>query len=150
MSDAYCNSPTEFYHDENNEPRFRGIKVRNLAALFCKEENHTEYTLEQFKEWLRKVAPEDDWKYISEWGIYEFDCIALKNKEILDYLFQLGLNPIYIYIDTLDSIERYEKGLMDKYKYKDKMLKEAKELHEVCKKYMTEEDIRKALVIRDL
>ena len=147
----YEYGPHEYYHNENIEPMFRGIKVRNLAEMFSNEENYWDYTLNQFKEWLKKKCPEEDWTYINEWGrLSQFDSIALENKDIFDYLFQLGMDPIYTYINCIGSIKGYEKNLKrDNQKYISESLQEAQELLEVCKKYMSYEDIIHSLDLKE-
>ncbi len=37
---------------------------RDLADLFMKEKEYYNYTLEEFKVWLKKTAPEEDWSDI--------------------------------------------------------------------------------------
>ncbi len=149
----YACGPHEYYHNENNEPMFRGIKVRNLAEMFSKEENYWDYTLEKFKEWLKRTCPEEDWTYINDWGrLSQFDSIDLNNKDIFDYLFQLGMDAKYTYISCISSIKGYEKELKEpiqKYNYFSELLQESNELLEVCKKYMSDEDINYALEIRE-
>jgi hypothetical protein len=152
----YKCGPYEYYHNENNEPMFRGIKVRNLAEMFSKEENYRDYTVEQFKEWLKRTCPEEDWIYINEWGRLDgFDCIALYNNQIYDYLFQLGLDPEYKYIECIHNIKIYEEKILkvdfeNKKGFIERMLNRYKELLEVCKKYMSDEDIKKALIVKDI
>jgi hypothetical protein len=145
--------PYEYYHNEDNEPMFRGIKVINLAEMFSKEEIYWDYTLEQFKDWLIRVTPTDDWTYIVDWGrLNEFDSISLSNKDIYNYIFQLGMSPIYTYISCISSIEGYERDIknpIQKYNYCSDLLQEAKDLLEVCKKYMSGEDVIYALELRE-
>ena len=100
--------------------------------MFIKEKDFHKYSLEQFKEWLRKAAPEDDWSEIKVWGmLYRFDSIALDNKEILEYLFQLGLNPKFIYSKNIDTIRSIEQGYRDPFSATPKTI--VLKLKEVCK-----------------
>lgn len=127
---------------------YKGHKVRDLSEMFIKEKDFHKYSLEQFKEWLRKAAPEDDWSEIKVWGmLYRFDSIALDNKEILEYLFQLGLNPKFIYSKNIDTIRSIEQGYRDPQyiEYEDEIIKDAKELVSICEKYMTDNDRELAL-----
>ena len=151
----YACGPHEYYHNENNEPMFRGIKVRNLAEMFSKEENYREYTLEMIKGWLRNTCPEEDWTYINIWGtLYRFNSILLKNKYIFDYLFQLGMDPFSLYLESIQNIDYHEEELKkSNCEYRDisiKMLEEAKELLNVSSKYITPERANYALKIKDI
>ncbi len=145
----------DFYNNENNEPMFREYKVRNLPELFEKEENFREFTLVQFKEWLKRVAPEEDWKDIETWGmLYDFSCFHFIDITIFDYLFQLGMEPLHIAISAINTIESCERSLKDlNYEYIEQskeQLKDGKKLFNICKKYMTEEDLKIAYKIKDL
>lgn len=149
----YAFGPHEYYHNEKGEPMFRGIKVRNLAAMFEKEENYDEYTLEQFKEWLKKACLEEDWTYIKDWGMLSgFDSILLYNKDIFDYLFQLGMDPFNMYLSNLEDIERLELRLKESNcEYKEtrrKILERAKDLFTVSSKYVTPSQIELALKLK--
>ncbi len=147
--------PHEFYHNDNNEPMFRGIKVRNLAEMFEKEENYRDYTIDQFKGWLNKFCPEEDWTYINDWGrLSQFNSILLKNKDIFDYLFQLGKCPFGIYLRCIKDIEYCEEELKkEDCEYRDitiMMLEEARELLKICNKYITPSQVKFALDIKDI
>ncbi len=149
----YACGPHEYYHNENNEPMFRGIKVRNLAEMFKQEEDYNEYTLEQFKVWLKKKCPEEDWTYINDWGRLDgFNSILLKNKDIFDYLFQLGMDPFLLYIRSIENIEYHEEDLKNPdCEYRDTsiiMLEKAKELLSISSKYISPEEAKYALKIK--
>jgi hypothetical protein len=147
--------PHEYYHNENNEPMFRGIKVRNLAEMFENEENYRDYTIDQFKEWLSKSCPEEDWTYINFWGRLDcFNSILLKNKDIFDYLFQLGMDPFSLYLSSIKDVERLQNRLKDlNCEYREtriKMLKKAKELLSISSKYINPVQAKYALKIKDI
>ena len=144
----------DFYHNKNDEPMFREYKVRNLPELFEKEENFREFTLELFKEWLKNAAPEEDWTNIKTWGmLYEFRCFHFIDFTIFEYLFQLGMEPLYIAISSLDMIETCERSLKDpNYEYIEQskeQLKDSKKLFNICKKYMSEEDLKLAYKVKE-
>lgn len=141
--------PYEYYHNEKDEPMFREYKVRNLAEMFSSEPNYWDYSLEDFKKWLKRKAPEEDWTYINEWGrLGCFDSVPRFNNEIYEYLFQLGFNPMTTYINCLDDIEYYEER-MD-YAYADEFLEDSKKMLEICKKYMSKEDLDRAKRIKEI
>jgi len=150
----YKCGPHEYYHNENNEPMFRGIKVINLSEIFYKVEGSREYTLEQFKEWLKMVTPTDDWFYINDWGrLDSFLRSSFTDFRIFDYLFQLGKCPFGIYLRCIKDIEYYEEELKkEDCEYRDitiMMLEEARELLKICNKYITPGQVKLALDIKD-
>ena len=134
--------PHEYYHNENNEPMFRGIKVINLAEMFEKEENYKDYTIDQFKEWLSKACLEEDWTYINEWGrLGEFDNILIENNDIIEYLFKLGMDPKPYFFDYLYYIEKYQNYIKEADNEVDnpiiiEVIDKCKEMLDICKKYM--------------
>lgn len=138
--------PYEFYHNEKDEPMFRQWKIINLASLIDKEYKHWDFTLEQFKEWLKRVVeiPENEWTYINIWGMLDkFLLSHFYDNKIHEYLFQLGKNPLYIYTSTLESIESYEEDLNDPACDKEftiEMLDKNKDLLNICEKYISKED----------
>ena len=147
--------PYECYRDDKNEPMFRQWKVRNLASLFEKEEGSSEYTLEQFKEWLKRTVeiPENEWTYINIWGMLDkFLPSHFYDNKIHEYLFQLGKNPGFTYLCTIRSIESFEEDLDDPTCDKEftiEILDTYRELLIICEKYITKEDKRIAISLKD-
>ena len=158
--------PYEYYHNDKNEPMFRQWKIRNLSSLFENEEDSSEYTLEQFKEWLKGTCPEEDWSYIHIWG--RLSCFlrySFLDFRIFEYLFQLGMDPFYIYISSIEDIEYCEEDLKNPTcECRDKTrlelvcrecrdttirtLEEAKELLNICSKYISPDKIKLALELK--
>jgi hypothetical protein len=146
--------PYEYYHNERDEPMFRQWKVRNIFPLFVKEDGHSDFTLEQFKDWFKRAINEEDWTYIHKWGgLEEFDTSTINNNEIYEYLFQLGMNPDTIYMFCLRTIDSCKNRLKDpncKYKeYITSRLNRKKELLDICEKYISEGDKRIAIELKD-
>ena len=155
MEYKYACGPHEIHYNENNEQMFRGIKVRNLGDMFSMENNYYDYTLDQFKEWLKKKCPEEDWTYINEWGrVSTFNSILLDNKYIFDYLFQLGMEPFSLYLSSIRNIDYHEEELKNPdCEYRDIsiiMLEKAQELLNISSKYISQEEINYALEIKDI
>ena len=151
----YACGPHEIHYNENNEQMFRGIKVRNLGEMFEKVPEYRDYTLDQFKVWMKEQCPEEDWTYINMWGsLYRFNSILLDNKDIFDYLFQLGMEPFSLYLRSIQDIERLENRLKEpKCEYRNtriKLLKKAKEFLKISSKYISQEEINYALEIKDI
>jgi hypothetical protein len=128
---------------------------RDLAELFMKEKEYYNYTLEEFKVWLKEAAPEEDWRDINRWGVLDhFTTLTLRDFRIFDYLFQLGMNTSFIYSESFHQIKRLEEKTKDpKYNHKKyilEIIKDSKELLSICEKYMTEEDKRISLYSHEL
>jgi hypothetical protein len=143
MDEEVQYGPYEYYHNENDEPMFRQWKVRHIEPIFMKEDNFYDYTLEKFKEWFKRTINEDDWSYIHIWGGLDDFSSSTVNNEILEYLFQLGKSPLYIYTRTLESIDSFEEDLDDPTCDKEftiEMLDNYRELLNICEKYISEED----------
>jgi hypothetical protein len=146
--------PYEYYHNENNEPMFRQWKVRSLATLLEKEDRPHNFTLEQFKSWLKRVVeiPENEWTFINIWGrLSEFLLSHFHDNKIHEYLFQLGKSPLYIYTRTLEIIESYEEDLNDSTCDKEftiKILNKYNDLLNICEKYISKEDKRIAIKLK--
>jgi hypothetical protein len=130
-------------------------KVRDLAELFKKENGYRKYSLDQFKEWLRKAAPEDDWSEIKIWGIIDsFYTLNLEDINIYDYLFSFGMDPSFLYSDSYNSIKSFENMLKNpllKYPFQTneegyfRIIDKHKKIVSICEKYMTEKEKELAL-----
>ena len=134
---------------------YKGYKIRDLAKLFSKETLYYRYTLEEFKEWLRKAAPEEDWSEIKMWGLIDqFVILPLEDISIFDYLCQLGMDPSSLYSDSYNQIKRLEKKKKDpnaKYmNYADEIIEDNKKVLSICEKYMTKKQKKISLYAYEL
>jgi len=155
MDDEVRYGPYEYHRSDNDEPMFRQWKIRNLASLFENEKNSREYTLEQFKDWFKKTVNSEDWSYINiRESLNDFGTSIINNNEIYEYLFQLGMNPGFTYMECLRTIDSCEKSLKEhNYKYKKEYvvirLERYRDLLNICEKYISEEDKRIAISLKD-
>jgi hypothetical protein len=144
--------PYEYHRSDNDEPMFRQWKIRNLASLFENEKNSREYTLEQFKDWFKRTVNSEDWSYIRE-SLDDFSTSMIDSNEIYEYLFQLGMNPEFVYSCCLRDIEYCEERLKEpNYKYKEYVamdLKRYRERLNICEKYISPCDKRIAISLKD-
>ncbi len=121
----------------------------NLADLFSKVKNYSNYNLKEFKKWLSNIIPENDWKNIKNLcNIDDFSYLPIKNPEIINFLFELGLSPKFIFINAVENIENFQYDF--EYEHREHIISEENEIVKVCKKYMSSKDIENALKYKDI